>query len=163
MKNKEFKNQIEQLGYGIGVNSNNKLEIVSGYYVLVEVSKSEMYGITTFPKSLNELPLAERHKLMNVAIKYIRTEVKDREDEPKFYVKLTPDTGHQYPNWLRKENVFADVVSGSPNENGCVFDKSSYSELIEQHPEWRPFLLDYDANNTDVFVPVTDIKDGDHK
>lgn len=161
MKYSEFKKQIEKLGLGITEGKDciyiSTPECNDGF---LAVFKNRM-GIVNF-NSIYAGSLSTRNlsKILNSAIKLSRTHFDEREDEPKFYVKLTPDTGHQYPNWLRKENVFADVVSGLPNENGCVFDKSSYSELIEQHPEWRPFLLDYDANNTDVFVPV---KDGDEE
>lgn len=87
-----------------------------------------------------------------------RTPLAERGEEPRFYVKLEPETVDRNSNWLYqgKDGTVTSWISSSPRPriNEFTFDKSSYKKLLHDNPEWRPFLPKYDPENIDIFVPV---------
>lgn len=151
MKTSEFKKKIEALNfktyedeYNLAVRSCDKEE------PFVYVGKRIVGDLETNMKALNYKDNNVK-KAVKLAVDYAFTPIKERGDELKFYVRLTPFDPNNYDYWLNDSNHVEVVIR---RKFATQFTVADYCQLLANNPEWRPFLHDYDPDNTDVFVPV---------
>lgn len=89
------------------------------------------------------------HTVWQAIFDYAATPIAEREDEPKFYVRLSPKNSNDNCTWL------TPLGNWTTKQNlPGIFTPSSYPAFLEAFPEWRPFLPDYDPDDKDRFVPV---------
>jgi hypothetical protein len=104
------------------------------------------------------------HTVWQAIFDYAATPIAEREDEPKFCVAVSPsyykDEGVWYLSSRKagyaNESGKSIEWGASEGANAHEFTPKSYVKFLKEFPEWRPFLHDYDPDNTDVFVPVED-------
>lgn len=84
------------------------------------------------------IPAAQRLALQKLAYKYSRTPLDEREDEPKFRVRILPDDNESYLNQSSSEkNLYASNSENIPSDK-TIFNKSEYDKLQQEYPEWLP-------------------------
>jgi len=156
MKTSEF---IEKVNDKAGIHAereeNGEIYI---YDSTLSVKQSEFFigigadlgniSIDSFQTSLEN---NELKKLYMLAVNYAFTPLNEREDEPRFKVRTAPVGSIQHYYLCKTEYGYHDTIDV---ENATTFTQESYNQYKSDYPEWRPFLQDYDPDNTDVFVPV---------
>lgn len=155
MKTSEFIKNIRELGFSL----KNNHEVIRVYpdnpdwsCWFVEIGNSAK-GILTINTDDLDTVNQEHFKAFKLAVDYAFTPIDKREDEPKFKVRLTPLSNSLDSLWIGARNDDLDVTSWS---DAVAFTPTQYHLFPDNHPEWKPFLHDYDPNNTAVFVPVED-------
>lgn len=101
-------------------------------------------------------------KVTKLAVDYAFTPVAEREDEPKFVVAVSPSYYKDESVWYlgsRKASYANETGKsiewyGTEGAYAHEFTPKSYAKFLKDYPEWRPFLPDYNADNTNIFVPV---------
>lgn len=161
MKTSEFKKKIEALGFDVETDSKQGvikvysdidcedyfLSVGSIFVGNLNVKADFLWGEEEYPNAIK------------LAVDYAFTPLAEREDEPKFYVRIAPSSNDSYSFWLmRKPWIDIDECEFDELNSQYEFTPTTYKQLSDEfhNPEWRPFLRDYDPDNTDVFVPVED-------
>lgn len=95
-----------------------------------------------------DIPEHDRLALQKLAYKYSRTPLDEREDEPKFRVRMMPNLPNQnsslyYVNYSLKNSeidVGPDVdMSEDPLfRSKCHFTKKEYVSIQREFPDWLP-------------------------
>lgn len=89
-------------------------------------------------KDILLLSADHRLALQKLAYKYSRTPLDEREDEPKFRVRILPDDNESYLNQSSSEkNLYASNSENIPSDK-TIFNKSEYDKLQQEYPEWLP-------------------------
>lgn len=101
-----------------------------------------------YPSS-NSLDIRKVKKVVQAGVQLAFTPIEEREDEPKFRVKVMPKTEDYSARYLSDFNTHTIYM-----DKHSAFTPTGYAEFLKHHPEWRPFLQYYDPDNTDIFVPV---------
>ncbi|GAX05428.1 hypothetical protein IWT25_00732 [Secundilactobacillus pentosiphilus] len=153
MKTSEFIKKVEQLGFYV---------IVQDDAVYVMISRFNKHWIMRIGNDFcgyiqadfNEVEWKYDFKaLYELAVDYAFTPIKERGDEAKFYVRLSPQNIYDNCSWL---SPLGNWVTNQNQLQPGIFTPTSYSAFLNAFPEWQPFLPDYDSENRDVFVPVED-------
>ncbi|MCH5463219.1 hypothetical protein HC026_11010 [Lactobacillus sp. LC28-10] len=152
MKTSEFIHQASKIGFRAGVNE-------MGYVCVLSKDSDDPNWFICIGKgatgdlSIDSIYLENQGedfaKVMKLAIDYAFTPLAEREDEPKFRVKIFPESEITSASFLNKDG---SLNNGTPDDS--VFTCNEYFCFIAEHPRLAPFLHDYDPDNTDVFVPV---------
>lgn len=105
--------------------------------VLYLISKS-IVGSSIQGSDALDIPEHDRLALQKLAYKYSRTPLDEREDEPKFRVRILPDDNESYLNQSSSEkNLYASNSENIPSDK-TIFNKSEYDKLQQEYPEWLP-------------------------
>ena len=114
-----------------------------------------------YPSS-NSLDIRKVKKVVQAGVQLAFTPIEEREDEPRFVVAVSPSYYKDESVWYlgsRKAsyaNETGKSIEWYGTEGACAheFTPKSYAKFLKDYPEWRPFLPDYNADNTNIFVPV---------
>ncbi|GAX06826.1 hypothetical protein IWT25_02173 [Secundilactobacillus pentosiphilus] len=162
MKTSEFIKKIRELGFKAKVKKANGIFVFgSGDYWdwFVYVGSETVSDIETNGDNLSGAD-DNYAKAVKLAVDYAFTPINEREDEPKFRVAIRPsyykDMKYYYLDLLEAgyANETGKKLEPIADELGKEFTPKSYKGFLEDYPEWRPFLPDYDPDNLDVFIPV---------
>jgi hypothetical protein len=100
-----------------------------------------------YPSS-NSLDIRKVKKVVQAGVQLAFTPIEEREDEPRFLVAIAPG------KYLMRQ-MGEYIILGITERNWASgFTPNTYTQTLLNQPQWGPFLPPYDANNTDVFVPV---------
>ena len=84
------------------------------------------------------IPAAQRLALQKLAYKYSRTPLDEREDEPKFRVRMLPNDSESYLNLDEHHRElfieFRDEAYGVKT----IFTQSEYAKLQQKYHDWLP-------------------------
>lgn len=159
MKTKELESKVKLLNYESKWNFSieNRCDAIT-----ISISKNGQ-GLYRIPNKLVgsvhefgsalEIPEHDRLALQKLAYKYSRTPLDEREDEPKFQVKLLPDDKESYLNLDELCSRLFMANRSAVDEVKTVFTQSEYDKLQQKYPEWLP---KFDKND-----PHFEIVEGD--
>lgn len=149
MKKSEFKRKIEDLGFHIETDKYGRVKIFTDidyddYFMAIGI-----LGTGDLSVEADSLGKTEKYaKAVKLAVDYAFTPLADREDEPRFYVAIAPG------KYLMRQ-MGEYIILGITERNWASgFTPNTYTQTLLNQPQWGPFLPPYDADNTDVFVPV---------
>ena len=99
MRYKEFKEEVENLGYEV-VEKPTFVEVQKNGYTVTSISTAINMMIDTYYVYFTELEERERTKLLELAFELAKTPIKEREDEKRFIIplpmKLIPEEYRQF-------------------------------------------------------------------
>lgn len=143
MKTKEFKKQIEKLGFKFEANHiQNKYgqNVVEFYRELKLISGFVMMKIVIEPTETNN------KKLVDLLYEYVNTHIEEREDEKLYRIHRVPEAGNR--GYLSvciddtSENKRGDIRIGKAINGGDDYWKSEFikAEALELNTTYKPFL-----------------------
>ncbi|GAX04100.1 hypothetical protein IWT140_01737 [Secundilactobacillus pentosiphilus] len=156
MNIKQFKEAAKNLGFsvsdfpGLDANVYKDYKEAAQSCLVLQVSNEKFGKINTYFDEFNRLP-QNTTELYKLAVDYSMTPLKDRNDEPKFFVRLAPEDDEAPTCWLSK---FGGGHWTHEVGKDSWFTPESYYDFVEKYPKWKPFLKKYDPDNKDVFVPL---------
>ena len=151
MKTSEFIKEAEKLGFSVVVQEDAVYVRIFGFnkHWIMRIWNDFCGYIRA---NFSEVPWKYDFKaLYELAIEYAFTPIDERKNEPRFKVKLTPLSNSFDSLWIGARDDDLDVTSWL---DAVAFTPAQYHLFPDNHPEWKPFLHDYDPDNTAVFVPV---------
>lgn len=167
MKTSEFIEGVEKLDFyilgGYKINGIIGVAVNSSRRPFLEVDLNSFGDVIVKPENYQEFDVVIQGKvkrMINSGVELAFTPINKREDEPKFRVAIRPsyykDMKYYYLDLLEAgyANETGKKLEPIADELGKEFTPTSYKDFLEDYPEWRPFLPDYDPDNTDVFIPV---------
>lgn len=106
------------------------------YYSLDSIENHNEYHIEVKP--VKKITVNKQVK----AIKYALTPLDEREDEPRFYVRMVPkDSGGNSDVYLNLNKEYSFIlIDDSCNDSNVqtIFTKSEYDKLQQEYSEWLP-------------------------
>ena len=139
MRYKEFKEEVENLGYEV-VEKPTFVEVQKNGYTVTSISMATNMMIDTYYVYFAELEERERTKLLELAFELAKTPIKEREDEKRFIIPLprlmTTDGKQQY--LTHKVNFFASRRDETLRQTW----KEEHLKLIPE--EYRQFAVEFD-------------------
>lgn len=140
MKFKELESRVATLS--LGTENNYRVEHYAGQTVIV--NSFALYQINentvgSFREANDVVIIPERDRLalQKLAYKYSRTPIDERQDDPKFWVKMFPKNNGLLGSCLYLDDESNDItIFGA--EAGTPFTQSEYDNLQQKYPEWLP-------------------------
>lgn len=138
MKFSELKNRVEDLGFH--AYRTDFSTVISNKLDTIYIIDNKILGIISSYGDAVYVEQDDLLKLQKLAYKYSRTPIDEREDEPKFRVKMLPEIVNCYAylnQSKRSKNIFLD----DSDENDYVqtiFTNSEYEKLQQKYSEWLP-------------------------
>lgn len=112
----------------------NNLESHTRLYVI----SNTLIGSFDETSEARFIPAAQRLALQKLAYKYSRTPLDEREDEPKFRVRMLPNDSDSYLNLdEHHRNLFIEFGYEAYGVK-TIFTQSEYAKLQQEYSEWLP-------------------------
>lgn len=149
MKTKEFKKEVQELGFRII----EDIGSISIYYGVLRVScvyKNELLSVSTAYAAFDNLSKELKEKLYNLIDKYVKTPIEDRKEQRKYYLKhkwlrRSKDIGY-YLNLYLDEDYFL----GNFAEKGSYKTQFTQAEIDKIKERFNTSLEDFEQ------IPVED-------
>ncbi|MCT2901797.1 hypothetical protein [Lentilactobacillus buchneri] len=136
MKFSELKSKVEDLGYRVYVD-NNATIIGTKDHGWILLIKNYQCGLMSYYDDATYLEPDSLLALQKLAYKYSRTPIDERADEPKFRVKMFPESTGYLGCYLYLDDESNDITIFG-DEAGTLFTQSEYDKLQQKYPEWLP-------------------------
>lgn len=137
MKTKELIDKIKN-GYDYTVSFDGTINIRNAFRgdLLAIVSKEKFGIVNTFYSAFENM--VDSSDLAKILLEYALTPLDEREDEPKFRVRMLPKRVN-YNAYLNqgKQNIFFDD-SDETDDVQTIFTKSEYDKLQQKYQDWLP-------------------------
>ena len=136
MKTKEFISKMNEVAstaidiLNTGINIYNLDGKTVGW-----VSIDHFGTVYTSYKSLDDMD--NKNEIVKLIFEYALTPLNEREDEPKFRVRMLIN----FDNFLNQDRRNKDIFLAEPDETDnrqTIFTKSEYEKLQQKYSEWLP-------------------------
>lgn len=137
MKLNELKSKVEDLGYRVLVDDNTTKIVTPYNHEWIYMISNDMCGFMSCYDDATYLEPDSLLALQKLAYKYSRTPIDERQDDPKFWVKMFPKNNGLLGSCLYLDDESNDITIFG-DEAGTPFTQSEYDNLQQKYPEWLP-------------------------
>ena len=130
MKTKEFMAKVEALGFRVN-DGHDYLEVIdTEMEEIVDVLKRKRWVYDCEFEAFESLHEVKQTELMEIVTEYVTTQVKDREEEKKYYLRLVtpPILKKQVTEYLRKSEYLEYYTTGLSKDTGDEKIKTIFTE-----------------------------------
>lgn len=137
MKFNELKSKVKGLGYRVLVDDNTTKIVAPYNHAWIYMISNDMRGLMSCYDEALYLDQDKVLALQKLAYKYSRTPLDERQDDPKFWVKMFPKNNGLLGSCLYLDDESNDITIFG-DEAGTPFTQSEYDNLQQKYPEWLP-------------------------
>ncbi|MCT2899669.1 hypothetical protein EFM54_11910 [Lentilactobacillus buchneri] len=134
MKFNELKSKVKGLAYRVLVDDNTTKIVAPYNHAWIYMISNDMRGLMSCYDEALYLDQDKVLALQKLAYKYSRTPLDERENEPKFRVKMFPENNDYFSSYLYSDSDGTVIA----NNQGAIFTKPEYDKLQQKYPEWLP-------------------------